>query len=60
MCEFIEHPNVAPGWGCCRCHTYNGIHRDECKKCGERHCPLEEGDDVLAARREDADSTKAV
>ena len=53
MCEFIEHPNVAPGWGCCRCHTYNGIHRDECKKCDKRHCPIEKGDDVLAARRED-------
>ena len=52
MCLLIEHPNLMTGWGCCRCKTFNGLHRDCCKHCGEPHHPLgtNESPDVLDAR----------
>ena len=31
-------PNVAPGWGCCKCNTYNGLWRETCKHCNHRRC----------------------
>ena len=49
----IEHPNLMDGWGCCQCHTYNGLHRDQCKACGADHCDLALPEtDVLEARKE--------
>ena len=42
-CKAIEDiPNLAPGWGCCHCRTYNGKQRAECKSCGHARCDLEE------------------
>lgn len=41
MCEFVKGNHVAPGWGCCRCHIYNGMQRMACKSCGvASHNPL--------------------
>jgi hypothetical protein len=41
-CVKIEHPNLAPGWGCCKCKTYNGDHRVRCKNCHHVPClPIE-------------------
>ena len=31
-------PNVLPGWGCCKCRTYNGMQRFLCKYCGHPCC----------------------
>lgn len=47
MCELIEHKNLMTGYGCCRCRTYNGLHRDSCKYCGVLHCPLEAEGETL-------------
>jgi len=39
MCELItESKYLLPGWGCCKCHTYNGLQRNECKSCGHACC----------------------
>lgn len=35
MCDYISTPNVAPGWGCCRCKSYNGLQRPVCRVCHE-------------------------
>jgi hypothetical protein len=41
-CEKIDHPNIMPGWGCCKCRVYNGMQRIECKNCGHVSCiPLD-------------------
>lgn len=38
-CELIfNFENVMPGWGCCECRTYNGLQRDQCKRCGHPCC----------------------
>jgi hypothetical protein len=37
-CSKLSHPNLAPGWGCCSCNTYNGIQRHECKNCKHIAC----------------------
>lgn len=38
-CQFIEESKfVLPGWGCCQCHTYNGLQRKVCKLCGHKPC----------------------
>ena len=38
-CKFVpDSKYVMPGWGCCRCHIYNGLQRDECKNCGHKCC----------------------
>jgi hypothetical protein len=38
-CEFIAgDSNLLPGWGCCECRTYNGLQRDQCKRCGHACC----------------------
>jgi len=54
MCLLIEgNPLLMDGWGCCRCKTYNGLHRDLCKACDEPHHPLVTAtDDRLDARWE--------
>jgi hypothetical protein len=37
-------PHVAPGWGCCKCRTYNDYSRIVCKGCGHKPCyPPPEG-----------------
>ena len=59
MCEYIDIPNVAPGFGCCHCsslglntdgtRTYNGLQRKTCKRCGVDRCaPL--GPDKTSGR----------
>jgi hypothetical protein len=41
MCTvFDDSPNLAAGWGCCGCKTYNGIHRAECKFCDKVPCGM--------------------
>ncbi len=36
-CFFIpETSRVLPGWGCCRCRTYNGLQREACRGCGHQ------------------------
>ena len=37
-CDKIDHPNLMPGWGCCKCRVYNGIQRHVCKSCGHVPC----------------------
>jgi hypothetical protein len=38
-CEFLPPtPTEMPGWGCCRCRTFNGLQRRECKRCGHTPC----------------------
>ena len=34
----LDLPNIAPGWGCCKCRVYNGIMRDKCKMCKHEPC----------------------
>lgn len=40
-CKTISSEFVAPGWGCCECHTYNGLQRHKCKFCGHLPCYTE-------------------
>lgn len=45
-CESMPpHPHLMPGWGCCKCRTYNGIMRTECKNCGHRRCDVKYDND---------------
>lgn len=37
-CQKIDHPAIAPGWGCCKCRTYNGVQRVQCKACRHVAC----------------------
>jgi hypothetical protein len=54
MCvSIVGNPNIMDGWGCCGCRTYNGLWRDDCNVCLKRHCPIEQEDDVLQARKEE-------
>jgi hypothetical protein len=39
-CKAIDHPNLMPGWGCCKCRTYNGNQRVECKQCQHERCDI--------------------
>lgn len=39
-CESIIARGVAPGWGCCICHVYNGMRRPVCRDCGHYRCGL--------------------
>jgi hypothetical protein len=38
VCECIDAPSVMAGFGCCRCRTYNGLQRVECRACGAVRC----------------------
>jgi len=38
MCQYVDHPNVAPGWGCCHCGLYNGVQNITCRICGAKPC----------------------
>ena len=49
-CQTINTQYVAPGWGCCQCHTYNGAGRIKCKACGHEPCGIAPA--VLAALRQ--------
>jgi len=40
MCKPIDVPHVAPGWGCCKCNTYNSVHREKCKICNHEQCGI--------------------
>lgn len=40
QCNAIVHPNIAPGWGCCMCRTYNGDQRQNCKQCNHSRCDI--------------------
>lgn len=42
MCECVDLPCVAAGFGCCQCHKYNGLQRLACSLCGRARCsPLQ-------------------
>ena len=45
-CKEIKHPNLAPGWGCCNCRTYNGEQFEDCKHCGHKRCDKETDNQV--------------
>lgn len=51
-CQAIESAHVMPGWGCCRCQTYNGGHRRVCKNCGHARCLPEEKTEECPCCRE--------
>lgn len=38
VCTLILSKYVLPGWGCCQCHTYNGLQRKACKHCRHKPC----------------------
>lgn len=39
MCKYLPQTKyVFHGWGCCRCQTFNGLQRLECKRCGTPRC----------------------
>lgn len=41
MCEYVgglDILSIMPGWGCCKCHIYNGLHRATCKNCDAAPC----------------------
>jgi hypothetical protein len=40
-CKEINHPNLQSGWGCCKCPTFNGEQRAECKICEHPRCDKE-------------------
>ncbi len=37
-CVRITHPNIFPGWGCCRCSQYNSDLYAACKACDHERC----------------------
>ena len=37
-CKHVRSNFVVPGWGCCKCHIYNGYQRDVCRGCGHPPC----------------------
>ena len=41
MCTFISMRELAPGWVCCRCRTYNGLQRDACRGCKQEQHEIE-------------------
>jgi len=47
MCDYVGIDAALPGWGCCRCHIYNGLHRLRCKSCTAEHHPFEIPPDIL-------------
>lgn len=56
MCTKIASDRVAPGWGCCRCKTYNGERLAVCRHCNVAQCqgaPAPAGSNVveLSSRR---------
>jgi hypothetical protein len=51
MCEYIDLPYVIPGWGCCRCRIYNGLHRKKCHVCGEERHDFKVPDNILLCKK---------
>ena len=51
-CTKINHPNLQPGFGCCKCKVYNGDQRTHCKNCDHPRC-----DNIAASDKELAEST---
>jgi hypothetical protein len=40
-CALVDDvSSLVPGWLCCGCRTYNGLHRSRCKHCGHLPCAL--------------------
>lgn len=37
-CQKISGDYIMPGWGCCKCRTYNGEQRSHCKVCQHPRC----------------------
>lgn len=39
ICKRVDNLQfVMPGWGCCKCRTYNSYDRPVCKACGHKPC----------------------
>jgi hypothetical protein len=39
QCQLLlDVRDLLPGWGCCKCRTYNGLQRPFCKRCGHDCC----------------------
>jgi hypothetical protein len=51
-CIELNHPNLAAGWGCCGCSTYNGNWRLECKYCGHTRCDVEIDEEDLTSSQD--------
>jgi len=49
-CNFVEHENIMPGWGCCSCRTYNGLQRTHCRECNHARCELVTPDDLKVCK----------
>ena len=52
-CNHVRGSCAVPGWGCCKCSTYNGYQRFVCKDCGHNPCyelESEEGREALELR----------
>jgi hypothetical protein len=37
-CLHVRVTFIVPGWGCCKCNTYNGYQRMACKNCAHTPC----------------------
>jgi hypothetical protein len=44
VCRHVRASSVVPGWGCCRCQSYNGYQRQACRQCGHAPCFDTSGD----------------
>lgn len=38
MCEYVDLPNIAPGFACCFCRSYNALHYAVCRCCRKQRC----------------------
>ncbi len=45
-CKKVDGAHVMPGWGCCKCRTYNGLQRSRCKSCAHECCFAPEGEAI--------------
>jgi hypothetical protein len=48
MCTKVNHPNILPGYGCCKCNTYNGNQRESCKTCNHPRCDKSTSDKIVS------------
>lgn len=49
MCKYIDGTNLAPGWGCCACQTYNALEAEYCKWCRQPKCRPLQPDPIMGA-----------
>ena len=52
-CKHVRGDFLVPGWGCCKCHVYNGYQRTSCRNCGHGPCyetESREGKEALELR----------